>query len=77
MARNVATTLVSGTAGAMAGLVQVRGQAPLSELTGYQNRLNALTAGQGRYPIAIAHYAAVPPAVQVQLTASWQARDED
>jgi elongation factor G len=69
--------LVSGTAGAMAGQVQVRGQAPLSELTGYQNRLNALTAGQGRYAIAISHYEAVPPAVQVQLTASWQARDED
>ena len=69
--------LVSGTEGATAGQVQVRGQAPLSELVGYQNRLNAMTAGQGRYTIALSHYEAVPPTVQVQLTASWGAHDEE
>jgi elongation factor G len=55
----------------------IKGQAPMSELAGYQNRLNAMTAGQGRYTIALSHYEAVPPAVQQQLTKGWQARDDD
>ena len=41
--------------------------APLAELAGYQLRLNAITAGQGRYTIELSHYDAVPPAVQQQL----------
>jgi elongation factor G len=69
--------LVSGTDNAAAGQMLVRGQAPLSELAGYQNRLNAMTSGQGRYSIALSHYEAVPPAVQQQLTSSHQVRDDD
>ena len=41
--------LVSGTANGAAGTVLIRGQVPMSELSGYQSRLNALTSGQGRY----------------------------
>jgi elongation factor G len=59
------------------GTVVVRGQAPLSELVGYQIRLNAMTAGQGRYSIEMSHYEAVPPAVQQQLVSQHQVRDED
>jgi elongation factor G len=72
--------IVTGTAnsdGAAAGTMRVRGQAPLSELAGYQMRLNALTSGQGRYTIALSHYEAVPPTVQQQLTAAWQAHEDD
>lgn len=69
--------LVSGTDNATAGQVLVRGQAPLSELAGYQNRLNAMTAGQGRYTVTPSHYEPVPPPVQQQLMAAYRVSDED
>ena len=49
----------------------------MSELTGYQTRLNAMTSGQGSYSLSLSHYEAVPPAVQQQLTGSFKAREED
>jgi elongation factor G len=69
--------LVSGTTNAANGTVVIRGQAPLSELTGYQNRLNAMTAGQGSYTIELSHYEAVPPSIQQQLVGQFQVKDED
>jgi elongation factor G len=69
--------LVNGTANGAAGTVTIRGQAPLSELAGYQSRLNAMTQGQGRYTIELSHYEAVPPAAQQQLVASHTVRDDD
>ncbi len=69
--------LVSGTANGTPGMMLVRGQAPLSELAGYQNRLNEMTAGQGRYTIALSRYEAVPPTVQTQLVAAHKVRDDD
>jgi elongation factor G len=69
--------LVSGTANGANGAVVIRGQAPLSELSGYQNRLNAMTAGQGRYTIELSHYDPVPPAVQQQLVGQFQVKDEE
>ncbi len=68
---------ISGTHNGAPGTMIVRGQAPLSELAGYQSRLNALTSGQGRYTIAFSHYEAVPPNVQQQLVSAWNFRDED
>jgi elongation factor G len=69
--------MVTGTAGGPPGHLVVRGQAPLSELQGYQNRLNALTAGQGHYALAFSHHEPVPPAVQKALMAQWKAQDDD
>jgi elongation factor G len=69
--------MVTGTSNLSLGTVLVKGQAPMSELVGYQSRLNALTAGQGRYTISLSHYEAVPPAVQDQLTQGYKARDEE
>ena len=69
--------MVTGTANLAIGTVVIKGQAPMSELSAYQNRLNALTAGQGRYTIALSHYEAVPPAVQQQLTSGFKIRDEE
>jgi elongation factor G len=66
---------VSGTAAAQGGLA-VLAQAPLSELSSYQSRLNALTGGQGRYTLAFSHYEPVPPAVQAQLASKYSVRDE-
>ena len=69
--------MVSGTANGAPGTMSVRGQAPMSELLGYQSRLNALTSGQGRYTIEFSHYEAVPPNTQQQLVSSFRVRDED
>jgi len=69
--------VVTGTSNGAAGQVVVRGQVPMSELTGYQSRLNALTSGQGRYSILLSHYEVVPPAVQQQLTSEFRGHDDD
>jgi elongation factor G len=69
--------LVSGTASGAAGVLVVRGQVPLSELSSYQMRLNAMTSGQGRYTIELSHYEAVPPAVQAQLVGGFRVKEED
>lgn len=69
--------LISGTDSAQPGTVQIRGQAPLSELASYQSRLNAMTGGQGRYTIELSHYDPVPPAVQQQLVSQYKIRDEE
>jgi elongation factor G len=69
--------MVTGTTNGDDQSVQIKGQAPLSELIGYQSRLNALTAGQGRYEIQHSHYEAVPPTVQQHLMSSFKAHDDD
>jgi len=69
--------IVTGTANGAAGHMRVMGQAPLSELAGYQMRLNALTSGQGNYTIEMSHYEAVPPTVQQELMSQYRVRDED
>jgi elongation factor G len=39
--------LVTGSANGAPGMMIIRGQVPMSELSGYQSRLNAMTSGQG------------------------------
>ena len=68
--------VVTGTANGAPGMMVVRGQVPLAELSGYQPRLNALTGGQGRYTLALSHHEAVPPVVQQRLTAAYRAHDD-
>jgi elongation factor G len=68
---------VNGTHNGAAGAMVVRGQVPMSELSGYQSRLNAMTSGQGRYTIELAHYEAVPPTVQQDLVGRHKVHDEE
>ena len=68
---------VSGTTNTIAGQVVVRGLVPMSELSGYQSRLNAMTSGQGRYTIELSHYDPVPPTMQQQLIAQYHVKDEE
>ncbi len=68
---------VNATHALQGGVMSVSGQVPLSELTGYQARLNGMTGGQGRYTLELSHYEAVPASVQQQLTGQYQAKDED
>jgi elongation factor G len=68
---------VNGTHSSAAGTMLVRGQVPLSELSNYQSRLNAMTSGQGRYTLALSHYDPVPPNTQQQLVGQFKVRDEE
>ena len=67
---------VGGTDGGNGHLMTVRAQAPLAELTGYQTRLNALTAGQGRYHFHFSHYEVAPPTLQARLSADFRRQDD-
>ena len=69
--------MVSGTDSGQLGQLTVNGQAPIAELADYQTRLNAMTAGQGRYSLALSHYEVVPPGVQQQLMGQHKVQDED
>ena len=69
--------MVSGTESGQLGQLIVNGQAPMAELADYQTRLNAMTAGQGRYSLALSHYEVVPPGVQQQLMGQHKVQDED
>jgi elongation factor G len=67
---------VSGTRADSEGALTVLAQAPLSELSSYQTRLNSLTGGQGRYTIAFSHYEAVPTNVQTQLASQYKVKED-
>jgi elongation factor G len=69
--------MVAGTQTTALGAVVIQAQAPLAEVVGWQTRLNAMTSGEGRYTLALSHHAPVPPNVQAQLVAGWQAHDDD
>lgn len=69
--------VVNGTTNGAAGMMVVRGQVPISEIAGYQSRLNAMTSGQGRYTIELSHYEAVPPMVQQQLVSQFKVKDDE
>ena len=68
---------VNGTNSASPGTVTIEGQVPLSELSGYQTRLNSVTGGHGSYSLELSHYDAVPPGVQKDLMAQYKPRPEE
>jgi elongation factor G len=68
---------VNGTHALQAGSMTVSGQVPLSELNGYQARLNGMTGGEGRYTLEMSHYEAVPPSVQQQLMGQYKVKDDE
>ena len=68
---------VNGTNSVASGTVTIEGQVPLSELSGYQTRLNSVTGGHGSYSLELSHYDAVPPTVQRDLMAAYKPRPEE
>ncbi|MBP6903171.1 MAG: elongation factor G [Burkholderiaceae bacterium] len=74
---SVLGTEAAGLACPSLTLALVRGQAPLAELSAYQNRLNALTAGQGRFTLTLSHHDIAPPGVQQQLMAAFQPHEDE
>jgi len=68
---------VNGTQAQLRGSITVNGLVPLSELNGYQARLNGMTGGQGRYMLEASHYEPVPPSVQAALMSQYQVKEDD
>ncbi|HNP05914.1 MAG TPA: elongation factor G, partial [Rhodocyclaceae bacterium] len=68
---------ITGTDGRGHGMAAITGEVPLAELNDYQSRLKSLTGGQGSYTIEFARYAAVPPAVQQQLSSKFQLHEDE
>ena len=67
---------VNGTRAAVPGSLVVQGLAPLAELASYQSRLNAMTAGEGRYTLVLSHYEAVPPNTQATLVGAFKGAED-
>jgi elongation factor G len=49
------------------GMVCIKAQVPLSEVTQYNSQLKSVTGGRGSYSMAPSHYEPVPPNVQQQI----------
>jgi elongation factor G len=67
---------ISGSESQSQGRIDIDGEVPLAELSGYDARLKALTGGEGTYAIDLSHYEAVPASIQKQLADAYQ-RSED
>jgi elongation factor G len=64
---------VTGTDNLAGSQMVVSGVVPLSELDGYANRLKSITAGRGAFSMQLSHYEPVPPPIQKDLVAQYQA----
>jgi len=54
------------------GMIVIKAQVPLSEITNYNSSLKSVTGGQGSYSMTLSHYDPVPPNVQQQIVAAYQ-----
>ena len=59
------------------GLVQIKAQAPLSEMEHFPARLKSLTAGHGSYSLEFSHYEPAPNGLQQKLAAAHRPAAED
>lgn len=67
---------ISGSESKTRARIAIDGEVPLAELNGYDQRLKAITGGEGTYAIELSHYEAVPGNIQKQLADAYQ-RSED
>ena len=59
------------------GMASIKAMAPLSEISDYSSRLNALTAGQGGFTMEFDHYQASPANIQQEVASAWQPHGEE
>lgn len=59
------------------GMTTIMGQAPLSELNGYQAKLKSITGGTGSFTMSFSHYDPVPARVQQELMAAYRPVEEE
>ncbi len=68
---------VQGTDMLPGGMVVIKAQAPLAEVTQYQSMLKSVTGGQGSFMMEFSHYEPVPPQVQQQIAAAYKPQGEE
>ncbi|MEP6551058.1 MAG: elongation factor G, partial [Gemmatimonadales bacterium] len=67
---------IKGSDSPRPGLVEIKAQAPLSELEQFPLRLKSLTAGRGSYSFEFSHYEAAPLQLQQKLQAAHRPQAE-
>ncbi len=63
---------IDGNEARARGRIVVSAYVPLAEVTDYQNRLKALTGGEGSFTLELSHYDPVPPRKQQELASAWK-----
>ncbi|MBE0534878.1 MAG: elongation factor G, partial [Phycisphaerae bacterium] len=59
------------------GMMIIKAQVPLSEVTQYNSQLKSVTGGQGSYSMELSHYEPVPPNVQQQIAAQYSRKETE
>jgi elongation factor G len=59
------------------GMVCIKAQVPLSEVTQYNSQLKSVTGGRGSYSMSPSHYEPVPPNVQQQIVEAYKKEQKD
>jgi elongation factor G len=67
---------INGSDSPRPGILQIKAQAPLSELENFPARLKSITAGRGSYNLEFSHYEAAPPVLQQKLQAAHRPQAE-
>jgi elongation factor G len=68
---------INNTNAQAAGMTEVTGLVPLSELDGYQSKLKSMTGGAGSFVMSFSRYDPVPPRTQEELVAAHRPESED
>ncbi len=68
---------VSNTDVVSGGMVTVKGQVPLAELSDYQSRLKSMTGGEGSFTMEISHYEQTPATIQKEMVSKYQNKESD
>ncbi len=68
---------ISGQDVLAGGMIVIKAQVPLSEVTQYNSQLKSVTGGQGSYSMELSHYEPVPPNVQQQIVAQYSKKESE
>jgi len=67
---------VSGQEMLPGGMMVIKAQVPLSEVSNYNSQLKSVTGGQGSYSMELSHYEPTPPNVQQQVIDQYKKEQE-
>jgi elongation factor G len=67
---------VSGQEMLAGGMIVIKAQVPLSEVSNYNSQLKSVTGGQGSYSMELSHYEPTPPNIQQQVIDQYKKEKE-
>lgn len=67
---------ISSTDSLMGGLLSIKGEVPMAEISDYQTFLKSATGGQGTYSVEFSHYEEVPANIQKTIISEHQAANK-